>query len=75
MCIKKLAGITGDAGNHFFDCLSKEVYSILFNTYGDGVSNQQENVLRDNVKMLVVRKTNKLLVIMGLLALRQDASL
>ena len=70
---KRLAGIKGDAGNHFLDCLSKEVYSILFSTYGQSVSNQQESLLRDNVKKLVVRKTNKLLVIMELLALRQDS--
>ena len=40
---KKLAGITGDAGNHFLDCLSKEVYSILFGTYGDGVTSKYED--------------------------------
>ena len=70
---KKLSGITGDAGCHFLDCLSKEVYSVLFSTYGAGVSDQDENSLKSNLKRLGIRKQNKLLSVMELLALKQDS--
>ena len=70
---KKLSGITGDAGSHFLDCLGKEVYSVLFSTYGVEMSSQSEETLCTNLKNLVVRKQNKLLSIMELLALKQDS--
>ena len=70
---KKLSGISENAGSHFLDCLSKEVYGILFSTYGSDISNQDEKTLSANLKRLVVRKKNKLLNIMELLALRQDS--
>ena len=70
---KKLSGITGDAGCHFLDCLSKEVYSVLFSTYGTEVSAQDEDTLKSNLRRLVVRKQNKLLSVMELLALKQDS--
>ena len=56
---KKLSGITGDAGSHFLDCLSKEIYSVLFRTYGTEISAQDENNLKANLKRLDVRKQNK----------------
>ena len=31
---KKLSGVSGDAGSHLLDCLSKEVYAVLFSAYG-----------------------------------------
>ena len=65
--------IAENAGSHFLDCLSKEVYSILFSTYGSDISNHDEKTLKENLKRLVVRKQNKLLNIMELLALRQDS--
>ena len=70
---KQLSGISENAGSHFLDCLSKEVYGILFSTYGSDISNQDEKTLSANLKRLVVRKKNKLLNIMELLALRQDS--
>ena len=44
-----------DAASHLLDCLSKEVYKVLFSTYGEGVRSQGEKVLTDNFKRLVVR--------------------
>ena len=70
---KKLSGITADAGSHMLDCLSKEVYAVLFSTYGSEISSQEEKDLRENLKRLVVRKQNKLLNIMELLGLKQDS--
>ena len=71
---KKLSGISEDtSSSHLLDCLSKEVYGILFSTYGSDISNQDEKTLSANLKRLVVRKKNKLLNIMELLTLRQDS--
>ena len=70
---KKLSGITADAGSHMLDCLSKEVYAVLFSTYGSKISSQEEKDLCENLKRLVVRKQNKLLNIMELLGLKQDS--
>ena len=70
---KKLSGITADAGSHLLDCLSKEVYAVLFSTYGSEISSQDEKALCVNLKRLVVRKQNKLLNIMELLGLKQDS--
>ena len=71
---KKLSGITADAGSHLLDCLSKEVYAVLFSTYGSEISSQDEKALCVNLKRLLVRKQNKLLNIMKLLGLKQDSN-
>ena len=55
------------------DCLSKEVYAVLFSTYGSDISSQEEKALCENLKRLVVLK-NKLLNIMELLGRRQDCN-
>ena len=39
---KSLSGLTGEAASHLLDCLSKELYEVLFSTHGEGVSSQSE---------------------------------
>ena len=46
---KNLSGIPGDAASYLLDCLSKEVYSVLFSTYGESISRQNERTLVDNI--------------------------
>ena len=70
---KKLAGISGDGGSHLLACLSKDVYSVLFSAYGAGISDLREGDLRENLMKLVVRKKNRMLLVMELLALKQDS--
>ena len=70
---KNLSGIPGDAASYLLDCLSREVYNVLFSTYGESVSKQNEKTLKDNIKRLVVRKRNKLLTVMELLNLHQES--
>ena len=70
---KKLAGISGDGGSHLLASLSKDVYSVLFSAYGPSISDQTEKELKDNIMKLVVRKKNRILSVMELLALRQDS--
>ena len=53
---KQLAGLSGDAASHLLDCLSKEVYGVIFSTYGSAVSTQFEGALLENIMRLVVRK-------------------
>ena len=55
------------------DCLSKEVYALLFITYGSEISSQEEKNLCENLKRLVVRKQNELLNIMELLGLKHNS--
>ena len=70
---KQLAGLSGDAASHLLDCLSKEVYGVIFSTYGSAVSTQAEGVLLENIKRLVVRKKNKLVIVMEMLSLKQES--
>ena len=70
---KNLAGLSGDAASHLLDCLSKEVYAVLFSTYGQGLSNHDEKTLTENIQRLVVRKKNRILSVMELLSLKQDS--
>ena len=70
---KQLAGLTGDAASHLIDCLSREVYEVIFSTYGAEVSTQTEGELLNNVKRLVVRKKNKLVTVMEMIGLKQES--
>ena len=47
---KTLAGVTKDSSSHLLECLSTEVYSILFSTYGEEISAQTEADLLKNIK-------------------------
>ena len=70
---KQLAGLTGDAASHLLDCLSKEVYEVIFSTYGAEVSTQAEGELLNNIKRLIVRKKNKLVTVMEMIGLKQES--
>ena len=70
---KKLASISGQAANHLLECLSPEVYRVLFDTYGDAVNDMTEVDLTANIEHLVVRKRNKLAQVMELMAAKQDS--
>ena len=37
---KTLAGVTKDSSSHLLECLSSEVYGVLFSTYGRDISFQ-----------------------------------
>ena len=39
---KTLAGVTSDSASHLLECLSSEVYSVLFSTHGREISKQTE---------------------------------
>ena len=68
---KKLAGVTSDSSSHLLECLSSEVYSILFSTYGREISTQTEAELVQNIKRLVVRQRNTMASIMAVLNITQ----
>ena len=70
---KKLANISGQAANHLLECLSPEVYRVLFDTYGGAINDMAEDDLTANLEHLVVRKRNKLAQVMELLAAKQDS--
>ncbi len=55
---KTLAGVTRGSTSHLLECLSNEVYSVLFNTYGSDIKSQSEAELLFNIKRLVVRQRN-----------------
>ena len=46
---KTLAGITGTAVNHLIECLSDNVYSVLFNAYGPTLRSLSEADLLTNI--------------------------
>ena len=70
---KTVAGVTKDSASHLLECLSTEVYSILFSTYGREVSNHTEADLLINIKKLVVRQRNTMASIMAVLGMSQDS--
>ena len=70
---KTLAGVTKDSSSHLLECLSTEVYSVLFSTYGRGISSQSEAELLLNIKRLVVRQRNTMASIMAVLRMSQDS--
>ena len=49
---KKLANISGQAANHLLECLSPEVYRVLFDTYGGAINDMAENDLAANLEHL-----------------------
>ena len=70
---KTLAGVTKDSSSHLLECLSSEVYSVLFSTYGRHISSQTEADLLGNIKRLVVRQRNTMASIMAVLRMSQDS--
>ena len=70
---KTLAGVTRDSSSHLLECLSPEVYSVLFSTYGREISSQTEADLLGNIKRLVVRQRNTMASIMAVLRMSQDS--
>ena len=49
------------------------MYSILFSTYGEGISSQTEATLLSNIKTLVVCQCNTMASIMAVLRKNQDS--
>ena len=70
---KTLAGVTKDSSSHLLECLSSEVYGVLFSTYGREISSQTEAALLENIKRLVVRQRNTMASIMAVLRMSQDS--
>ena len=70
---KTLAGVTKDSSSHLLECLSSEVYGVLFSTYGRAISSQTEQDLLNNIKRLVVRQRNTMASIMAVLNMSQDS--
>ena len=70
---KTLVGVTKDSSSHLFECLSFEVYDVLFSTYGREITTQTEATLWVNIKMLVVRQCNTMSYIMAVLNMSQDS--
>ena len=54
-------------------CLGREVYDVLFSAYGGTISDQNEKTLKENIMRLVVRKKNRMLAVMEMLALKQES--
>lgn len=71
---KSLANISGQAVNHLLECLAPEVYKVLFDTYGEALSQMSEESLLDNLEHLIVQKRNKLVTVMDMMAIKQDSS-
>ena len=55
------------------DCLPTEVGALLYQHYGDGVANQTEQALLDNLENLVVLRKGKLATIIELQKLEQQS--
>lgn len=55
---KKLAGINNNAPSHLLECKSKNIYTILYRTYGEWITGQTEEMLFANIKQLVVKQRN-----------------
>ena len=55
---KSLANISGQAVNHLLECLAPEVYKVLFDTYGESLSQMTEATLLDNLEHLIVQQFN-----------------
>ena len=71
---KSLANISGQAVNHLLECLAPEVYKVLFDTYGEVLSEMSEESLLNNLEHLIVQKRNRLVTIMDMMAIKQDSS-
>ena len=70
---KTLAGVINDSVSHLLECLSSEVYSVIFSTHGREVSNQTEVNLLKNIKRLEVREKNTMASVMDVLGMNQDS--
>ena len=68
-----MAGVTKDSSNHLLECLSSEVYSVLFSINGCAISFQSEVNLLQNIKRVVVRQRNTMASIMAVMNMRQDS--
>ena len=55
---KSLANISGQAVNHLLECLAPEVYKVLFDTFGESLSQMTEEKLFENLEHLIVQKRN-----------------
>ena len=53
---KSLANISGQAANHLLECLAPEVYKVLFDTYGEALSQMSEESLLNNLEHLIQSK-------------------
>ena len=71
---KSLANISGQAVNHLLECLAPEVYRVLFDTYGESLSQMTEVKLLENIEHLIVQKRNSLISVMDMMSLRQDSN-
>ena len=70
---KELAGVTNASTSHLLECLSSEIYSVVFSTYGREISKQTEANLLQNIKRLVVKQRNTMASIMAVLGMSQDS--
>ena len=74
MTYKSLANISGQAVNQLLECLVPEVYKVLFDTYGETLSQMSEESFLSNLEHLIVQKRNRLVTIMDMMAIKQDGS-
>ena len=70
---KSLANISGQAVNHLLECLAPEVYKVMFDTFGESLSQMTENKLLENLEHLIVQKRNSLISVMDMMSLKQDS--
>ena len=54
---KKMAGFTDGASSNLLECLSNDKMTILFNTYGPAITDNNEQQLMANIKRLVVKQS------------------
>ena len=64
---RSLSAMTGGAVEDTdWECLSTEVYSLLFSNYGSGISAQSEPLLLTNINRLVVRQRNTMACVVAI---------
>ena len=68
---KELLGIGENSQHHLLECLSEEIYEVLFSTYGREVQQQSERHLLTNIQRLVVRQRNMMASVMFTLQMTQ----
>lgn len=70
---KKLAGLGKNSPSHLLECLSKEIYNILYSMYGPLMKDQTEENLLTNIKRLVVKQRNTMAQVMTVLKMTQES--
>ena len=64
---KKLGSLPENAPDELRDCLEKEIRAVLLAAHGVNLETQDEETVLENLKSLVVREKNKLVLVIKLM--------